>query len=74
MDKKNKPIIFGMLTIILSQLLMNLGRLTDVVPDSVIRIVGVAVLILTGVTVFFAVRSVVELKQTERESENKEQE
>jgi len=74
MDKKNKPIIFGMLTIILSQLLMNLGRLTDVVPDSVIRIVGVAVLILTGVTVFFAVRSVVELKQAERESENKEQE
>lgn len=74
MDKKNKPIIFGMLTIILSQLLMNLGRLTDVVPDSVIRIVGVAVLILTGVTVFFSVRSVVELKQAERESENKEQE
>lgn len=74
MDKKNKPIIFGMLTVILSQLLMNLGRLTDVVPDSVIRIVGVAVLIATGVSIFFAVRSVVELKQAERESDNKEQE
>ena len=61
MEKKNNKLaLMSMLTICLSLLLMNVGRLNGIVPDSVIRIIGVAVMIAAAVSIFFTVRTLAE--------------
>ena len=58
MEKKNNKLaLMSMLTICLSLVLMNVGRLDGIVPDSIIRVIGVAVMIAAAVSVFFTVRA-----------------
>jgi len=57
MEKKNKKLaMMGILTIFLSVLLMNLGRLEGVVPDWVIRVIGITTMLCTVLSIFFTVR------------------
>lgn len=57
MEKKNQRLaLMGLLTIGLSLLLMNVGRLEGIVPDNIIRIIGVLTMIAAGVSIFFTVR------------------
>ncbi len=58
MEKKNQKLaLMGMLTISLSLLLTNVGRLEGTIPDNIIRIIGVLTMIATGVSIFFSVRA-----------------
>lgn len=69
--KNNRSTLMAMITIALSLILMNLGHLDGAIPDGVIRLVGVVVMIATGVSIFFTVRSLMEEKESKNNS-NKE--
>jgi len=70
-NKRNKPLILGLVTIILSLVLMNLVHFVDVVPDSIIRIIGVVTMLAAAVSVFFTVRALV---QADPKANNREKE
>ncbi len=55
-NKNTKLAVMGSLTITMSLLLMNVGRLEGIVPDVVVRIIGVLTMIATALCVFFTVR------------------
>jgi|GEM_PF-1679695 len=72
MEKKNQKLaLMSSITITLSVLLMNVGRLEGIVPDNVIRIIGVITMIATGVSVFLTVRALAG-RSKENKSEGKE--
>ena len=57
MEKRNlKLTAMSMLTIGASLLLMNVGRLDGYVSDWVVRVIGITVMLCTGLSVFFTVR------------------
>lgn len=73
MEKKNtKLALMGMLTICLSQLLMGLGRLDGILPDSVINIIGIAVTITIVVAIIFTVRALAEHAKESKENKGEE--
>lgn len=59
----------GCLTIALALLLMYVGRLEGVLPDWAIRVVGIATMICTAVSVFFSVRELAKASRKESQDE-----
>ena len=73
-EKKNtKLALLGILTINLSVLLMNVGRLEGIVPDWAIRVTGIVVMICTGLSIVFSVRALAGVSR-ERKEQNEEKE
>ncbi len=58
MEKKNNRLAaMGCVTICISLLLMNVGRLDGILPDWAVRVIGAALMLCTAVMVFLTVRS-----------------
>lgn len=69
MKENNKPALMGVIITILSQLLMSMGHFVDIVPDSIINIVGVILTISVGILVFFTVRTLTQVTKSKNNSE-----
>ena len=74
MEKRNMRLAaMGMLTMGASLLLMNLGRLDGVAPDWLIRVIGIATMLCTGLSIFFTVRELAKVS-AKNESKNEQTE